>query len=70
MTPVKRLTGITIAAAAGGMFMTVGVGSAVAGEGKIHCEGVNSCKSQNPCKGKGFLAITGKECMPAGGKKG
>ncbi|MGH8750196.1 MAG: BufA2 family periplasmic bufferin-type metallophore [Burkholderiales bacterium] len=75
MTAVKKLTGIALAAAAAGMFMTAGLGTAVAGEGKVHCEGVNSCKGhsdcktaksackgQNACKGQGFVALDEKAC--------
>lgn len=47
---------------------------------KVHCEGVNSCKShgdckgengckgKNSCKGKGFLEMTQEECDAAKAK--
>ena len=79
MTAVKKLTGIALAVAAAGMFVTAGVGSAVAAEdGKIHCEGVNACKGksdcktaknackgQNACKGKGYVSMSEKDCKAA-----
>jgi hypothetical protein len=82
MTAVKKLTGIALAVAAAGMFVTAGVGSAGAAEdGKIHCEGVNACKGksdcksagnackgQNSCKGKGFVAMSEKDCKAATAK--
>ena len=81
MTAVKKLTGIALACAAAGMFVTAGIGNAVAAEGKIHCEGVNackgksdcktannSCKGQNSCKGKGFVAMSEKDCKAATAK--
>lgn len=82
MTAVKKLTGIALAVAAAGMFVTAGVGSAVAAEdGKIHCEGVNACKGksdcktaknackgQNACKGKGYVSMSEKDCKAATAK--
>lgn len=79
MNAVKRLTGVAIAAAAAGMFMTVGVGNAVAAEkGKTMCEGVSACKGQgacktatsackgqNACKGHGALEMTEADCKAA-----
>ncbi len=79
MTAVKKLTGIALAVAAAGMFVTAGVGSAVeAKDGKIHCEGVNACKGksdcksagnackgQNACKGNGFVSMSEKDCKAA-----
>jgi hypothetical protein len=78
MSAVKKLTGVALAAAAAGMFMTAGMTNAVAAEGKVHCEGVNSCKGKsdcktaansckgmNSCKGKGFLIMTQPECDKA-----
>jgi hypothetical protein len=79
MTAVQKLTGIALACAAAGMFVTAGIGSAIAAEdGKIHCEGVNACKGksdcksakneckgQNGCKGKGFSAMNEKDCKAA-----
>ena len=82
MTAVKKLTGIALAAAAAGMFVTAGIGSTFAAEeGKIHCEGVNACKGksdcksaknackgQNACKGNGFTAMSEKDCKAAKAK--
>ena len=81
MTAVKKLTGIALACAAAGMFVTAGIGSAVAAEGKMHCEGVNACKGksdcktaknackgQNSCKGKGFVEMSKKDCDAATAK--
>jgi hypothetical protein len=79
MTAVQKLTGIALACAAAGMFVTAGIGSAIAAEdGKIHCEGVNACKGksdcksakneckgQNACKGKGYSAMSEKDCKAA-----
>jgi len=80
MTAVKKLTGIALAAAAAGMFVTAGISSAFADEAKVHCQGVNACKGksdcksasnackgQNACKGEGWKAMTDKECKDAGG---
>jgi hypothetical protein len=82
MTALKKLTGIALAAAAAGMFVTAGIGSAFAAEdGKIHCEGVNACKGksdcktaknackgQNACKGNGYLELSEKDCNAAKAK--
>ena len=82
MTAVKKLTGIALAAAAAGMFVTAGIGNAFAAEaGKIHCEGVNACKGtsacktannackgQNACNGKGYLELSEKDCKAAQAK--
>ena len=82
MTAVQKLTGIALAAAAAGMFVTAGIGSAFAAEeGKIHCEGVNACKGksdcktaknackgQNACKGKGYVSLSDKDCKAAQAK--
>ncbi len=82
MTAVQKLTGIALAVAAAGMFVTAGIGSAFAAEdGKIHCEGVNACKGktdcksatnackgENACKGKGFMAMSEKDCTAAKAK--
>jgi len=79
MNAIKKLTGVAIAAAAAGMFMTVGVGNAVAAEkGKTMCEGVNACKGkgacktatsacqgQNACKGKGVMEMSEADCKAA-----
>ena len=82
MNAVKKLTGIALAAAAAGMFVTAGIGSAFAAEeGKIQCEGVNACKSksdcktaknackgQNACKGNGYVSMSDKDCKAAKAK--
>ena len=80
MTAVKKLTGIALAAAAASMFVTAGISSAFADEGKVHCEGVNACKGksdcksaknackgQNACKGHGFVALDSKKCKQVKG---
>lgn len=74
----KKLTGLAIATAAAGFFMTAGISTASAEEAKIHCSGVNqckgqtacqtasnACKGQNSCKGKGWLEMTQAECDAA-----
>lgn len=81
MTAVKKLTGIALAITAAGMFVTAGVGQAVAAEGKVNCVGVNACKGksdcksatnackgENACKGKGFVAMAEKDCQAAKAK--
>lgn len=82
MKVMTKLGGVALAAAAASMFMTVGVGSAVAAdEAKMHCEGVNGCKGkadcktaandckgQNACKGKGFVEMSQKDCDAAKAK--
>jgi hypothetical protein len=74
-----RLTGAAIAAAAAGLFAMGAPAPVLADEGgKIHCEGVNSCKGksdcasaknscqgQNSCKGQGFKEMTAEECAKA-----
>lgn len=73
---MNRFTGIAIAAAS--LFALAPVSSTIAAEGKIICDGVNACKgrgdcktaanackAQNACKGKGFLALTPKQCEEA-----
>jgi hypothetical protein len=75
MNSVKKITGIALAAAAAGMFMTVAIPSANAEEAKVMCEGVNACKGksacktasnackgQNACKGHGVMEMTKAEC--------
>lgn len=73
------LTGAAIAVAAAGLFAMGLAAPALADEaGKIHCEGVNSCKGKgdcksaknscegkNSCKGQGFLEMTPEECEKA-----
>ena len=79
MNSTKALTGAAIAAAAAGLFAVGYAAPALADEqGKIHCEGVNSCKGksdcasaknscqgQNACKGQGFKEMTKEECEKA-----
>ena len=75
MNSVKKITGIALAVAAAGMFMTVAVPTASAHSAKVMCEGVNSCKGkgacktanngckhQNACKGQGVLKLSQKKC--------
>jgi hypothetical protein len=78
----RKLSSVALAAAAAFMFSTVAVSTASAGEdGKVKCEGVNSCKGhsacksannackgQNSCKGKGFLEMSKAECDAAKAK--
>jgi hypothetical protein len=78
---VTTLSGIAIAAAAAGLFITQTVAPvAAADEAKIHCSGVNSCKGksecasgkssckgQNSCKGQGWLPLDEKTCKGKGG---
>jgi hypothetical protein len=79
MTSTKALTGAAIAAAAAGLFAFGYAAPVLADEqGKIHCEGVNSCKGksdcasaknscqgQNACKGQGFKEMSKEECEKA-----
>ena len=81
---LTKLSGVAIAVAAAGMFMTVNVGTATADEGAniVHCSGINgcrgtsscksannSCKGQNACEGYGWSATgSEKECTDKGGK--
>ena len=58
----RVLSGVALAAAAAVMFSTVAVSTASAEEGKVKCEGVNSCK------GKGFLEMTQAQCDAAKAK--
>lgn len=79
----KKLTGLALATAAAGLFMTAGIPAVYAGknEAKVHCEGVNACKGQtacqtatnackgqNSCKGKGWMEMTKAECDAAKAK--
>jgi hypothetical protein len=81
MIKSKKLTGAAIAAAAAGLF-AVGYAAPVLADdsGKVHCEGVNSCKGssdcksakssckgQNSCKGQGWKELTKAECDKAKG---
>lgn len=81
---VTKTTGVALAVAAAGMFAMAPMTVTVAGEGKVHCYGVNKCKGHNDCKtannackgkasckGQGFLSMSSKEeCEKAGGKVG
>lgn len=79
----KKLTGLALATAAAGLFMTAGLSAAYAGkdEAKVHCDGVNACKGQtacqtatnackgqNSCKGKGWSYMSKAECDAAKAK--
>lgn len=78
----KKLTGLALATAAAGLFLTGGISTAAAKEeAKIHCTGVNqckgqsacqtatsACKGQNSCKGKGWLYMTKAQCDAAQAK--
>jgi hypothetical protein len=70
-----------LAGAAAFLFSTVAVPTAQAGEAKVKCEGVNSCKGtsacatktnacqgQNSCKGHGYLLLSKAECDAAKAK--
>jgi uncharacterized membrane protein len=77
---MKSTTAI-LAAAAGALFLAaapVHAEEQVGKEGKIKCEGVNSCKGhgdchsahnecagKNGCKGKGFKMMTPEDCKAA-----
>ena len=58
----RILSSVALAAAAAVMFSAVAVSTARADEGKVKCEGVNSCK------GKGYLEMTKAECDAAKAK--
>jgi hypothetical protein len=73
--------GAMIAAAVAGLFTTAGplMASAKAAA-KVHCQGVNGCKSkgackgadnschgQNGCRGKGWMEMSEKDCSAKGG---
>jgi hypothetical protein len=82
MITVKKLTGLALATAAAGLFVTAAIPtSSAAEEAKIHCDGVNackgesacqsahnSCKGQNSCKGKGWLYLSKADCDAAKAK--
>ncbi len=82
MITAKKLTGLALATAAAGLFVTAAIPTASAAEeAKVHCDGVNQCKGQsacqsannacrgqNSCKGKGWLYMTKAECDAARAK--
>jgi uncharacterized membrane protein len=76
--------GMMIASAALGLALAGAVAARAdqnAGDGTVHCAGINSCKGQgscagaggsckgmNDCKGKGVLDVPAAECQKKGGK--
>ena len=83
MMNVKKLSGIALATAAAGLFVTATMSPAMAAkhEGAVKCEGANACKGktecatashacagQNSCKGKGWIKVSAKDCSAKGGK--
>jgi hypothetical protein len=77
---VTTLSGVAIAAAAAGLFITQTVAPVAADEAKVHCSGLNSCKGksecasskssckgQNSCKGQGWVTMDDKTCRAKGG---
>jgi hypothetical protein len=81
-TPVKTISGVAIAIAAAGLFVSQAMlPRAEAAEATVHCAGVNACKGksecasanngcagENACKGQGWLSLTEKACLEKGGK--
>ena len=79
---VKKLSGLTLAAAAAIAFTAAPLSIANAGdEAKVACEGVNACKGasecktakndcagKNACKGQGVKQMTKAECDAAKAK--
>jgi hypothetical protein len=79
---LKKLTGIALATAAAGLFVTATVPAfAAKHEGNVNCMGVNgckgkgdcatatnACKGQNSCKGKGIVMMSAKDCKAKDGK--
>ncbi|AKV00072.1 hypothetical protein AKJ09_06735 [Labilithrix luteola] len=79
---MASVSGAIVAGAVASLFAAAPIASAQTPGGKVHCEGINSCKGQgacksaandckgkNGCKGKGFvLTDTEKECLDKGGK--
>ena len=75
-------SGAVLAAAALSLAMTGMAFTPVqAGQAKIHCSGINSCKGtaecktasnackgQNACKGHGWVSATNADCKAKGGK--
>ena len=79
----KKLSSFALAATAASMFAMAVPTTASAGEDKIHCYGVNSCKGtsscktansackgQNSCKATGFVSVTNDVCTQLGGTVG
>jgi hypothetical protein len=78
---VTTLSGVAIAAAAAGLFISQTVAPAAAADAvKIQCSGVNSCKGKseckggnnsckgkNSCKGQGWQSLDEKSCKAKGG---
>ena len=51
MINAKKLTGIALATAAAGLFVTASIPAASAAEeAKVHCDGVNACKGESACQ--------------------
>lgn len=82
MSTSIKLTGLSMAVAAAGLFALAGpvVASDAKKEAKVHCHGVNSCKGHNDCKGEhnackghgsckgqGFLVMSADDCAKKGG---
>ncbi len=82
MNSVKKVSGVTLAAAAAAMFSMAPMMASAAGHaevGKCHagnsCKGTSgcatattSCAGQNSCKGQGWVKMTKAACDEAGGK--
>jgi hypothetical protein len=80
----RKMTSVALAAAAAMAFSMASITTAsAADDGKVKCEGVNSCKGhsacktannsckgQNSCKGKGFVEMTQAQCDAAKAKAG
>jgi uncharacterized membrane protein len=82
MTSMRKITGVTLAAAAATMLLAGTMTSRPASAGmEQHCAGINACKGQsackqaandckgqNACKGQGWLPTASKyECIVQGG---
>ena len=81
MLTSKNISGAAIATAAALLFISVPITTRAGEAGKMHCDGVNSCKGQsscksatnsckgqNSCKGKGFSEMSKAECDAAKAK--
>ena len=77
----RKVSQAALATAAAIMFFTGAISTASAEEGKVQCEGVNSCKGTsacasaensckgtNSCAGHGWLEMTKAECDAAKAK--